>query len=404
MADASDNALISTRPSDSGLHVALHPLVLLTISDYATRHAARQQTGPIVGAILGQQQGRQITLEHAFDCHTITNPDNKIVLDSSWFASRVQQFRDVHKVPPLDIVGWFTLTPESGPSPAILPIHSQIIQEYNESAVLLAFHPSQIASDSGSGAKLPLTVYESVFEGENVADARSAAQTGDDRQALHIRFRELPYSIETGEAEMISVDFVARGAGNAMAIEETSKPAPKARVTKASVAEESKKVDESVLLSPENEEFIANLSTRLNAVKTLESRIGLIRSFLENLPSFASDGKTSQSTQSILRNISALVSGLSLLTPEDSKSFAVESLAQENDVALISLLGRLGENVKNIRELGKKSAIVETGKQQALAPSTTKGRKSHMGLPSRIDDELSQNAFANLNSGGLQMM
>ncbi|RAO70854.1 uncharacterized protein BHQ10_006866 [Talaromyces amestolkiae] len=401
MCETSDNALISTRPSDSGLHVALHPLVLLTISDYATRHAARQQTGPIVGAILGQQQGRQITLEHAFDCHTITSSENEIVLDSSWFASRVQQFRDVHKAPPLDIVGWFTLTPESGPSPSILPIHNQILQEYNESAVLLAFHPSQIASDFESGAKLPLTVYESVFEGENVADARTASQTGDDRQALHIRFRELPYSIETGEAEMISVDFVARGAGNATAIE-TTKAAPK-RATSTNEAEASKKADDSVLLSPENEEFIANLSTRLNAVKTLESRIRLIRSFLENLPPSASDGKTSQSTQSILRNISALVSGLSLLTPQDSKSFAVESLAQENDVALISLLGRLGENVKHIRELGKKSAIVETGKQQALAP-VTKGRKSHMGLPSRIDDELSQNAFANLNSGGLQLV
>ncbi|EEA28921.1 hypothetical protein TMatcc_002717 [Talaromyces marneffei ATCC 18224] len=398
MANTSDNALISTRPSDSGLHVALHPLVLLTISDYTTRHAARQQTGPIVGAILGQQQGRQITLEHAFDCHTITNPDNEIVLDSSWFASRVQQFRDVHKVPPLDIVGWFTVTPESGPSASLLAIHRQILQEYNESAVLLAFHPSQIASDSGSGAKLPLTIYESIFEGENVADA---AQTGDDRQALHIRFRELPYSIETGEAEMISVDFVARGAGNAMAIEEAGKSVPKA--TKTAEAEDSKKADESVLLSPENEEFIANLSTRLNAVKTLESRIHLIRSFLENLPPSASDGKTSQSTQSILRNISALVSGLSLLTPQDPKSFAVESLAQENDVALISLLGRLGENIKDIRELGKKSAIVETGKQQGPAPST-KGRKSHMALGSRIDDELRESGFANISSGGLQMM
>jgi hypothetical protein len=144
------------------------------------------------------------------------------------------------------------LTPESGPSPSLLAIHRQILQEYNESAVLLAFHPSQIASDSGSGAKLPLTVYESIFEGENVADVSSAAQTGDDRQALHIRFRELPYSIETGEAEMISVDFVARGAGNAMAIEESGKPVPK--VAKTVEAEDSKKTDESVLLSPENEE------------------------------------------------------------------------------------------------------------------------------------------------------
>lgn len=41
-----------------------------------------------------------------------------------------------------------------------------------------------------------------------------------------IRFRELPYSVETGEAEMISVDFVARGGGNAMAVEGTDKPKP----------------------------------------------------------------------------------------------------------------------------------------------------------------------------------
>lgn len=86
------NPLISSRPSDSGFHVALHPLVLLTISDYATRHAARQQKGAIVGALLGQQQqGRQITLEHAFECHTITNAENEVVLDSAWFAGRLQQ-------------------------------------------------------------------------------------------------------------------------------------------------------------------------------------------------------------------------------------------------------------------------------------------------------------------------
>jgi COP9 signalosome complex subunit 6 len=34
-----------------------------------------------------------------------------------------------------------------------------------------------------------------------------------------IKFRELVYSVETGEAEMISVDFVARGGGNATAVE-----------------------------------------------------------------------------------------------------------------------------------------------------------------------------------------
>jgi COP9 signalosome complex subunit 6 len=38
-------------------------------------------------------------------------------------------------------------------------------------------------------------------------------------QAKSIKFKELVYSIETGEAEMISVDFVARGGGNATAVE-----------------------------------------------------------------------------------------------------------------------------------------------------------------------------------------
>lgn len=38
-------------------------------------------------------------------------------------------------------------------------------------------------------------------------------------QAKSVKFRELVYSVETGEAEMISVDFVARGGGNATAVE-----------------------------------------------------------------------------------------------------------------------------------------------------------------------------------------
>ena len=38
-------------------------------------------------------------------------------------------------------------------------------------------------------------------------------------RAKAIKFRELVYSVETGEAEMISVDFVARGGGNATAVE-----------------------------------------------------------------------------------------------------------------------------------------------------------------------------------------
>lgn len=63
------NPLISTQGS-SELQVILHPLVLLSISDYITRHTLRKQDGPLIGALLGQQNGREITIEHAFDVHT----------------------------------------------------------------------------------------------------------------------------------------------------------------------------------------------------------------------------------------------------------------------------------------------------------------------------------------------
>jgi COP9 signalosome complex subunit 6 len=91
MAIEGPNPLISTqKSSDSGLQVALHPLVLLTISDYITRHTLRQQKGPVVGALLGQQNGREITIEHAFEC-LLAEAEDEIVLNQTWFEERLQQ-------------------------------------------------------------------------------------------------------------------------------------------------------------------------------------------------------------------------------------------------------------------------------------------------------------------------
>ena len=84
-------SLISSKSSDSGLHIQLHPLVLLTISDQITRHAARQQQGPIIGALLGQQNGREITLEHVFECPVATGANGEVLLPSTWFEERLKQ-------------------------------------------------------------------------------------------------------------------------------------------------------------------------------------------------------------------------------------------------------------------------------------------------------------------------
>lgn len=273
--DLSNSLLSAHKSSDSGLQVHLHPLALLTISDYITRHTLQRRNGPVVGVLLGQQNGRDISLEHAFECDVLTGDRENLTLEQMWFDDRLDQYKEVHKSPAIDLVGWFTVAPTTGPEAQHLPMHKQILKTYNETAVLLAFHPSGVLHGATMGGKLPLTIYESVHE-----SVKSDGQTiGDDGEMeiegqeipqdlqLDLRFRELPYSVETGEAEMISVDCVARGSGNATSLDGNTKNAT-AQASQTSIVEfdskkpakqtekqnETKTANDSSVLSPEDEE------------------------------------------------------------------------------------------------------------------------------------------------------
>ena len=278
--------LSPTHPtSDSGLAISLHPLILLTISDYITRHTLRRQTRPVVGALIGQQNGRSITLEHAFECETVeTQNSREVLLHEAWFKDRLQQYKDVHKTPALDLVGWFTTAPVTGPEATQLPIHTQILQDYNETAVLLCFHPASVLAGAGVGGKLPLTIYESVYESSDGAGDRAGAMDVDGEgkasanAGLDLRFRELPYGVETGEAEMISVDFVARGGGNATAIDAgaTKKTGQGSQTAVGMVdgkgkatEKEGRAVDDSAVLSAEDEERVYTLFSSSNPTNLL---------------------------------------------------------------------------------------------------------------------------------------
>lgn len=272
MAEEPTNPLLSThKAADSGLRILLHPLVLLTISDYITRHTLRRHEGPVVGALLGQQNGREISLENAFECLVLSEDDGdgEVILHDAWFKERIQQYKDVHKSPALDLVGWFTIAPTSGPQPQHIPIHQHIIRNYNESAILLTFHPSPVLEGETVGGKLPLSIYESLYEHDSTTaqfggDGDKPMQVDGEEGPLNLRFRELPYSVETGEAEMISVDFVARGGGNATAVDATTKKSGKGQASQAPVGngkgkepepkQEVNGVDDPSILSPEDEE------------------------------------------------------------------------------------------------------------------------------------------------------
>lgn len=154
----------------------------------------------------------------------------------------------MHKDPALDLVGWWSTAPSTGPNEAHLPLHQQILRDYNESAVFLAFHPSQIQNPESHGAKLPLTVYESVQEGET-SDASKDMQVDGEEPVPNIRFRELPYSMDTGEAEMIGINTIVLSSGTA-SLNATQEPAKRAQQTQAEGNKQSSQVE----LSQEEEE------------------------------------------------------------------------------------------------------------------------------------------------------
>lgn len=289
--------------------------------------------------------------------------------------------RLVHKDRSLDLVGWYTLLPRSGPSSNVLPIHNQIIAR-NESAILLGLHVDEIAQDS-VGGKLPVTLYETSYEVEG--GNKDAQNDDEDKEMkdgdtqLKLKFRELPFVVETGEAEMISMSSVAGGATNAASAqvreiqeEASAKGKAKGKGKEKEAATEAEITPATVSLSKEDDDLLAALTTKANAIKMLKSRIDLIIKYLHKLPppyiaeveaeANAGGNASVESSQTLLRLIQALVHRLSLVQPADAVEFKEELLREENDVGAIMLLNQLMERVSSTRDVGKKFAAVEAGK------------------------------------------
>jgi COP9 signalosome complex subunit 6 len=305
--------------------------------------------------------------------------------------------KDVHKVPALELVGWFTILSIDGPQSAHLPIHRQILDSYNESAILLGFHPTSVLEGNYNDG-LPLTIYESNYEAEETAvtDNGEDKEMKDGEPTLKLKFRVLPYTVETGEAEMIGVSSIARGGGNATAVEASRRkeksgesepldPKGKGKARASKRSDESGTTTEDLsYLSREDEEHIASLTAKINAVKMLHSRINLIKEYLERLPpSYIKDSIPENLTDTsgeympvdyqILRSIQALLTRLSLLVPADARAFERELLAEKNDVTLVSLLSDITNSVKEIREAGRKFSVIELARN-AKSKGESNGR------------------------------
>ena len=281
----------------------------------------------------------------------------------------MEDYREVHKAPALDLVAMFMSSTADGPIPAHLPVLSQAQSLVgNENIMLLLFQLDMV--DKMEGGKLPIGLYEPYQE-----------QIGEQTE---MRFRELNFEVETGDAEMIGVDFVAKGGGNATAVPggqtgEASSPNDKKSSKGKSKAKDEKNEGEADgavahVLSREDEELISSLTAKANAIKMLNQRINLIRSYLASLPESYLTDATSTTPPSettnfpLLRNVNSLMSRLPLLAPPTaSTSNGTGSISahmqaanhEQQDVHLTSLLAALTRSVSETQTLASRFHSVQ---------------------------------------------
>ena len=157
--------------------------------------------------------------------------------------------KEVHADQALDLVGIFTLGSVDGPRPEDVPLVQFLKANYSDDVNLILFHPEIITNNSLGGGKLPLTLWESFYEpGTEGADKGLQVDGWGLGSQLQLKFRQIPFEVETGEAEMIAVDHVAKGATNA------NIDASRKQSTSKGKGKVSSGVQDESFLSPEDEE------------------------------------------------------------------------------------------------------------------------------------------------------
>ncbi|KAF8099135.1 hypothetical protein N665_0251s0057 [Sinapis alba] len=190
--------------SSSGLTFKLHPLVIVNISDHYTRvktqlnpppsvcatenasnngEAMLQPNPRVYGCVIGVQRGRTVEIFNSFEL--LFDPSTE-TLDRSFLEKKQELYKKVF--PDFYILGWYSTGSDAEESDML--IHKALM-DINESPVYVLLNPAI----NHAQKDLPVTIYESEL---HVIDG-----------IPQLIFAHTSYTIETVEAERISVDHVA---------------------------------------------------------------------------------------------------------------------------------------------------------------------------------------------------
>ena len=166
--------------------ISLHPLVLMNISDHFTRSYAESSTkSRVFGILVGSITDRNIHIQNSFEAPSNEN-SGAHQLDLEFIERRMGMVLQIF--PQYEFLGWYSTGIQS---PSDMEIQKSLIN-FSEHLHYLNFD-NTIASPEEI---LPISIYEThVTVSENLTNHE---------------FRKIEFSIETTDAERISVDFVSR--------------------------------------------------------------------------------------------------------------------------------------------------------------------------------------------------
>jgi COP9 signalosome complex subunit 6 len=205
----------------SDYQIALHPLVILNVSDHYTRQKALSRGGPVkrvAGCILGLADNGKVEIANSFEVPILKSN----ALDIKFLATKTAQLRKVF--PQYEVLGWYS-TGSSQPEPDDINIQRSLIDGFtkgiakaNEEPEPICERPIYLLLDThmefkSDGKELPITAYESILHSGPSGETSLVFECVE-------RYRLKP---ESGEAERISVDHISRagaaaGAGGASAL------------------------------------------------------------------------------------------------------------------------------------------------------------------------------------------
>ncbi|WFD04378.1 proteasome regulatory particle subunit [Malassezia obtusa] len=173
----------------AGTSVVVHPLVLLSVTDHASRVSVGKGKR-VVGVLLGQDNGKTINVANSFAVPFEEDErDGKTwFLDHDYIEGMMEMFKKVNAREKM--IGWYHTGPKLRSSD--LEINELITKRFTPRSVMVIIDPKR--QDVG----LPTDAYVAVEE------------IKDDGTATQKTFMHVPTTIEAEEAEEVGVEHLLR--------------------------------------------------------------------------------------------------------------------------------------------------------------------------------------------------